>query len=103
MAKTHLDRAVAKRIVAGDEQAFRALFDRVFPRLYRYAAARLGGDPDATADVVQYCQNGDGTIEFRGVPGAADVFDILYFGTPTPFASDSDENELLISHRHIPF
>ncbi len=53
MAKTHIDKAMAKRIVAGDEAAFRALFDRVFPRLYRYAAARLGGDPDAATEVVQ--------------------------------------------------
>lgn len=56
---------------------------------------------DATADVLQYCMNGDGTIEFRGVPGTADVFDILYFGTPTPFVSDTDENDLLMDHETL--
>lgn len=56
---------------------------------------------DSTADVMQYCQNGDGTIEFRGVPGTADVFDILYYGTPTPFTSDTDENELLTDHESL--
>ncbi len=56
---------------------------------------------DATTDVVQYCQNGDGTIEFRGVPGTSDVFDLLYFGTPVPFADDSDENDLLTDHESL--
>jgi len=56
---------------------------------------------DSTADVVQYCQNGDGTIEFRGVPGASDIFDILYYGTPTAFSSDSDVNELLTDHETL--
>lgn len=56
---------------------------------------------DATADVVQYCQNGDGTIEFRGVPGAADVFDLLYYGTPAPFVDDADENDLLTDHETL--
>lgn len=56
---------------------------------------------DSSADVVQYCQNGDGTIEFRGVPSATDVFDILYYGTPAPFSSDSDENELLTDHESL--
>lgn len=56
---------------------------------------------DSTADVLQYCQNGDGTIEFRGVPGTADVFDVLYFGTPAPFSADSDENELLTDHESL--
>jgi RNA polymerase sigma-70 factor (ECF subfamily) len=68
LAKTHIDIAVAKRIVAGDETAFRALFDRVFPRLYRYAAARLGGDPDAIAEVVQqtFLKAIEGLDDYRG-------------------------------------
>ena len=56
---------------------------------------------DLTADVVQYCQNGDGSIEFRGNPSASDVFDILYYGTPTPFSADGDENELLTDHETL--
>lgn len=56
---------------------------------------------DTTADVLQYAQNGDGTIEFRGVPGSADIFDLLYFGTPAPFTSDTDENDLLTDHESL--
>ena len=56
---------------------------------------------DSTADVVQYAQNGDGTIEFRGVPGTTDVFDLLYYGSPVPFSSDTDENALLTDHESI--
>ncbi len=56
---------------------------------------------DSTADVVQYAQNGDGTVEFRGNPGTADIFDILYYGTPAPFTDDSDENELLTDHETL--
>jgi hypothetical protein len=56
---------------------------------------------DLTADVVQYCQNGNDTIEFRGNPSAANVFDLLYYGTPAPFTSDSDENDLLTDHETL--
>ncbi len=49
----HTDRALARRILAGDDQAFRALFDEYFPRLYRYAMAHLDGDREAAKDVVQ--------------------------------------------------
>ncbi len=56
---------------------------------------------DTTADVLQYAELGDGTIEFRGNPGAADVFDLLYFGTPAPFSDDSDENDLLTDHESL--
>jgi len=56
---------------------------------------------EATTDVVQYCQYGDGTIEFRGVPGTADVFDLTYMGTPAPFSADGDENDLLTDHETL--
>ncbi len=56
---------------------------------------------DSTTDVVQYAQNGDSTIEFRGVPGTADIFDILYYGTPAPFDDDADENDLLTDHETL--
>ena len=49
----HMDLAVARRILGGDEGAFRELFDHAFPRLYRYTLARLAGDHEATQDVVQ--------------------------------------------------
>ena len=56
---------------------------------------------DTTADVVQYAQNGDSTIEFRGIPGAADIFEILYYGTPAPFAIDADTHALLTDHETL--
>lgn len=56
---------------------------------------------DTTADVVQYAQLGDGTVEFRGSPSTTDVFDILYYGTPAPFSSDTDENSLLTDHEGL--
>ncbi len=37
----------------GDEQSFRLFFDSFFPRVYRFAAPRLGGDREAAKEVVQ--------------------------------------------------
>lgn len=56
---------------------------------------------DSTADVLQYAQYGNSQLEFRGVPSTSTVFDVLYFGTPVPFSSDSDENELLTDHETL--
>lgn len=67
--------------------------DRVAPAAIR----RL----DTSADVLQYAQLGNSTIEFRGTPGASDVFDLLYMGTPEPFSSDTDENDLLTDHETL--
>ena len=64
----HVDRAVARRILGGDEAAFRELFDRFFPRLYRFALVRVGGDADAAQDIVQqtFC-NAIGRLDsYRG-------------------------------------
>jgi len=49
METTELVAAMLK----GDERAFTAFFDSYFPRVYRFALPRLGGDADAAADVVQ--------------------------------------------------
>ncbi len=64
----HLDRALARRILGGDEEAFRELFDRFFPRLYRFALARLPGDPDSARDIVQqtFCQAIERLDTYRG-------------------------------------
>lgn len=64
----HLDRAIARRILKGDEKAFRELFDRFFPRLYRFALARLDGDEDAAGEVVQqtFCRAIDRLDTYRG-------------------------------------
>jgi RNA polymerase sigma-70 factor (ECF subfamily) len=64
----HTDLAVARRILAGDEAAFRSLFDYAFPRLYRYALSRLDGDPEAARDVVQqaFCRAIERLDGYRG-------------------------------------
>ena len=64
----HVDRAVARRILGGDEAAFRELFDRFFPRLYRFALARVGGDPDTAQDIVQetFCNAIERLDSYRG-------------------------------------
>ena len=64
----HVDKAIARRILAGNEQEFRALFDRYFPRLYRYAVNRLDGDREAAKDVVQqtFCKAIERLDSYRG-------------------------------------
>lgn len=64
----HVDRAVARRILAGDEAAFQELFDRYFPRLYRFALVRLDGDAEAARDVVQqtFCNAIERLDGYRG-------------------------------------
>jgi RNA polymerase sigma-70 factor (ECF subfamily) len=64
----HTDLAVARRILSGDAVAFRSVFDRFFPRLYRYALARLDGDHEAARDVVQqaFCRGIERLDSYRG-------------------------------------
>jgi RNA polymerase sigma-70 factor (ECF subfamily) len=47
------DAELARRVLEGDEAAFDEFFDRYFPRLYRFTAARLGGNEDAAEEIVQ--------------------------------------------------
>ena len=47
------DLALARRLIAGDESAFDEFFAGYFPRLYRFARVRLGGNEDSAEDVVQ--------------------------------------------------
>jgi RNA polymerase sigma-70 factor (ECF subfamily) len=47
------DIELARRVLAGDEAAFDELFDRFFPRLYRFALPRLGNNEDAAEEIVQ--------------------------------------------------
>lgn len=49
----HADKALARRLLRGDEAAFREVFDGFFPKLYRFALARLNGNEDEARDVVQ--------------------------------------------------
>ena len=46
------DRRLVKRMLAGEEEAFRLFFDDHFPPLYRFALRRLG-DADAAGEVAQ--------------------------------------------------
>ncbi len=64
----HVDRVVARRILAGDEQAFQELFDRFFPRLYRFALTRLDGDRQTAEDIVQqtFCNAIERLDTYRG-------------------------------------
>ena len=47
------DLALVRRLLAGDEAAFDEFFAAHFPRLYRFALARLGGNEDAAEEIVQ--------------------------------------------------
>lgn len=47
------DVALARRLLAGDESAFEEFFADYFPRLYRFARARLSGHDDGAEEVVQ--------------------------------------------------
>jgi RNA polymerase sigma-70 factor (ECF subfamily) len=47
------DLALARRLLAGEESAFEEFFADYFPRLYRFARARLAGNEDAAEEVVQ--------------------------------------------------
>lgn len=64
----HVDKALARRILAGDEKAFRETFDRFFPRLYRFALLRLDHDREASIEVVQqtFCKAIEKLGSYRG-------------------------------------
>ncbi|MCW8985524.1 MAG: sigma-70 family RNA polymerase sigma factor [Thermoanaerobaculales bacterium] len=47
------DRKLVARLVKGDERAFDFFVDQYYPRLFRFAIARIGRDADAAQDVVQ--------------------------------------------------
>lgn len=64
----HVDRALVRRILQGDAEAFRGVFDSFFPRLYRFALARLDNDADAAGEVVQqtFCKAIERLHTYRG-------------------------------------
>jgi RNA polymerase sigma-70 factor (ECF subfamily) len=47
------DVSLTRRVLAGDEAAFEAFFDRYFPRLFRFALPRLDGNEDDAEEIVQ--------------------------------------------------
>ena len=68
MTVVHADRAIAKKILRGDENAFRELFDNFFPRLYRFALVRLNGDQEEAREMVQqtFCKAFERLDSYRG-------------------------------------
>lgn len=47
------DRALARRIAAGNEAAFEEFFREYFPRLYRFVLVRVKGDATMAEEIVQ--------------------------------------------------
>ena len=68
MNPLHTDWALSRRIRAGDERAFRELFERFFPRLFRFALARLDGNRAEAREVVQltFCRAFEHLGSYRG-------------------------------------
>ncbi|MBN1240351.1 MAG: RNA polymerase sigma factor [Gammaproteobacteria bacterium] len=68
MPTVHADLAIARRLLSGDEQAFEAMFADYLPKLYRFALARLDGNPDDAIDVVQqtFCNAFEHLDSYRG-------------------------------------
>ena len=68
MTPRHPDWTLSRRMLAGDEPAFRELFEQFFPRLYRFALARLDGDREQAREVVQltFCKAFEGLDSYRG-------------------------------------
>jgi RNA polymerase sigma-70 factor (ECF subfamily) len=50
---TDEERALVRRMQSGDERAFDMFADHYVPSLYRFAAARLRGQPELVRDIVQ--------------------------------------------------
>jgi RNA polymerase sigma-70 factor (ECF subfamily) len=68
MQAAHRDRAIAARLLAGEERAFRELFDELFPKLYRFALVRLNGNAGEAEEVVQqtFCNAFEHIASYRG-------------------------------------
>lgn len=64
----HADRALARKLLAGDEAGFRAFFDTYFPKLYRFALVRLDGQEAEAKDIVQqtFCKAVEHLDSYRG-------------------------------------
>jgi RNA polymerase sigma-70 factor (ECF subfamily) len=68
MTAAHTDLAIARRLLGGDERTFREVFETCFPKLYRFALARLDGNRDDAVEVVQqtFCSAFENLDSYRG-------------------------------------
>jgi RNA polymerase sigma-70 factor (ECF subfamily) len=68
MSFVHSDAALVDRVLAGDDSAFRELFDANFAKLYRFALVRLHGNRDEATDAVQqtFCKAFEHLHSYRG-------------------------------------
>jgi RNA polymerase sigma-70 factor (ECF subfamily) len=65
---TQRDSSLVDRLVRGETAAFTEFFDEYFPRLYRFARRRIGGDASLAEDVAQaaICEGLRRIRSFRG-------------------------------------
>lgn len=55
----------------------------------------------SSAPVRQFSIISTTEVEFRGVPSASDVIELIYYARPTPFSDDADTNDILTNHESI--
>ena len=62
------DKALADRLLAGDQASFDVFFNTYYPRLFRFALSRLGGDRDLADETAQVslCQALSKIATYRG-------------------------------------
>ncbi len=62
------DRSLVQKLLAGDRDAFDACFGEYYPKLYRFALRRLGGDAPMAEDVAQatLCRALESLHTYRG-------------------------------------
>jgi len=71
--------AFARRLAAFEAEAWESLFEREFPRVYRFAFVRTGSAPvaeDIAAEVFEEAAARIGRYEYRGLPVRAWLFRI---------------------------
>jgi RNA polymerase sigma-70 factor (ECF subfamily) len=68
MVARNRDRAIAKKLLSGDEKVFREIFDSYFPRLYRFALVRVDGNAAEAQEMVQqtFCKAFERLETYRG-------------------------------------
>jgi RNA polymerase sigma-70 factor (ECF subfamily) len=67
-SRMHDDLSIVRKLLDGDEETFRAVFDGYFPRLYRFVMPRVSGNSDEARDIVQqaFCKAVERLDSYRG-------------------------------------